>query len=671
MAVAYHTPGVYYEQIDANLPGINLLRMDIAGFAGIASRGPLDTPVPVESWRQFKAYFGDFTSAGYLAFTVRAFFENGGERCWVVRVADRETASESDITLRSASGALDIWRIRAFSPGMWGNNLSIQIKELNRAQTVSSPPNLDDRFLNVATTSGFERAGLVRLSQENGYSAIKVISHVDSVEGRLYWLHPDPEKRLPYDSMLSGFNRDRPIFIESVSYTLLVRESGQLIEQYSNLSLVPEHASYGPRVLKQVVTQLALQNTGRIPAVPRTVVIEEKRNVSLANQIVEIIDTTSSRFELLQGGTDGLSKLSVTDFMGEQVSPLDSDLIKARKRRGIRTFELVDEIAVVAVPDIHIKPAVQHDLLRPEIKEPDPCAVEEAPAIAGNPEGNLPAETPPEFTNDEIYRVQSLLVQHCEEQQNRIALLDVPFLASQEDEHGIATVLGWRQRFDSKYAALYYPWIKVVNPFRTRSTQLTRSIPPSGFVAGIIATGDFEVGIYKAPANVGLNWVQDVTKSIGETAHGVLNPQGINVIRSFPGRGIRIFGARTVSSDPDWRYLNVRRLIIFISKAIYQSIQWAVFEPNNFLTRNKLQLSIGSFLTHLWTQGALAGDSVEKAFFVRCDETNNPPHEREKGRLFIDIGVAPSEPFEFVVIRVGRAENEIEIRESLYGGRSY
>jgi phage tail sheath protein FI len=182
-------------------------------------------------------------------------------------------------------------------------------------------------------------------------------------------------------------------------------------------------------------------------------------------------------------------------------------------------------------------------------------------------------------------------------------------------------------------------------------------------VVGQWARSDFEFGVHKAPANSPLEWVQDVTATVDDSVCGILNPAGINVIRAFPGRGIRIFGARTISSDPDWRYLNVRRLMIMIEKAIDISTQWAAFEPNDVFTRSKICISLTSFLVALWQQGALVGETPGEAFFVKCNEENNPDSERDRGRLIADIGVAPSKPFEFIVLRLGRIGNNFELTE--------
>jgi phage tail sheath protein FI len=183
-------------------------------------------------------------------------------------------------------------------------------------------------------------------------------------------------------------------------------------------------------------------------------------------------------------------------------------------------------------------------------------------------------------------------------------------------------------------------------------------------VAGQIAGTDWTPGVFKAPANAPMAWVQDVTVPLDDAMHGVLNDEGVDAIRAIPGRGIRIMGARTVSSDTDWRFINVRRLMMMIEKAILVSTQWAVFEPNDVHTRAKLRLSLTSFLIALWRRGALMGDTPAAGFYVTCDATNNPPEAVDQGRLLAEVGVAPSQPFEFVVLRVGRKDNEFQVTET-------
>jgi phage tail sheath protein FI len=661
------TPGVYYERVDASAPAISALRTDIAGFVGIATRGPLHQALPVQSWRQFQAYFGDFTGAGYLAYAVRAFFENGGQRCWIVRVAS-EMAATAGITLRI--GGDDCWRITASSPGVWGNDLGFAIRETHRFQTLTDPCLSSPEASVVASVTGFTRGVHVKLSQDKAAPVYRVVSEADAVT-----------KRLIFDSVVSGFDPNQPILIESIEYTIWVREQGRLIRVYEGLSLVPINPRYGPCVLPRVIERES-GATRDLPAAPEPIMIEESRVdggpalKSICNDLqfrervakkwesmqLKPLTISADQVFALRGGEDGLASLSVCDFIGAEVDPLDSDEMKARKTRGLRALEEVSEVSIVAIPDINIQPspAAHHNPPPPCI--PDPC-LPPGPPPPATPRAPSVGDLPPVFSEAEIYQAQAALIAQCEKLRNRIALLDPPFAAARDDKVGVGAARAWRSRFDSKYAAFYYPWLRVVDPLRSPAS-LTRDIPPSGHVAGQYAQTDFQFGVHKAPANAPLVWAQDVTVAVDDATHGVLNPLGINAIRPLAGRGIRIFGARTVSSDPDWRYVNVRRLIMMIEKAIDVATQWAVFEPNNTVTRAKLHLALTSFLLTLWQRGALMGAAADEAFFVKCDEGNNPPNEREQGRMLAVVGVAPSRPFEFIILRVGRVHNEFEITEA-------
>jgi phage tail sheath protein FI len=351
----------------------------------------------------------------------------------------------------------------------------------------------------------------------------------------------------------------------------------------------------------------------------------------------------------------------VYDFIGEDISPLDLETVKTQKRRGLRNLEAVGEVSLLDVPDIHVQP-----VSLPETAPGPPCKVDIClPPVSLPPAPPRTASTPelpPVFSDVEIFLVQDALIQQCEKLGDRLALLSQPYSACREDDLGIAAVLAWRRRFDSKYAALFYPWLRLRDPLQA-ALGGWRDLPATGHVAGQCAATDFDTGVHKAPANAPLAWVQDVTAMVDDTTHGVLNAAGINVIRPRPARGLRLLGARTVSSDPDWRYVNVRRLLNMMKRAIDLSTQWAAFAPNDVFTRAKLRLSLINFLASLWQRGALMGGAMEEAFFVKCDEENNPPRERDQGKLIVEIGVAPSVPFEFIVLRVGRTGNEVEIAE--------
>ncbi len=250
--------------------------------------------------------------------------------------------------------------------------------------------------------------------------------------------------------------------------------------------------------------------------------------------------------------------------------------------------------------------------------------------------------------------IQNALITHCEQQRYRFAVLDSP----PPPGDAIADVQNHRQQFDTKYAALYYPWFLIRDPFPTNTINVEEySIPSSGHILGIYARSDIERGVHKAPANEIVRGILGLQRVLNKGEHDILNPTPthINVTRDFRqnNRGIRVWGARVITSDPDWKYVNVRRLLIFIESSIDRGLQWVVFEPNAEPLWARVQRTILNFLTTLWRNGALEGTKVEEAYFVKCDRTTMTQTDIDNGRLICVIGVAPVKPAEFVIIRIG------------------
>ena len=238
--------------------------------------------------------------------------------------------------------------------------------------------------------------------------------------------------------------------------------------------------------------------------------------------------------------------------------------------------------------------------------------------------------------------VQDALLTHCENRKDRFAILDSPEVV----QGGVDKLPRPR---DSKYGGYYFPWIQVYDPERGNVY-----IPPSGHVAGVYARTDNERGVHKAPANEIVRGALGLRYQVSRGEQDILNPRGINCIRLMQGNGIRIWGARTLSSDPSWRYINVRRLFIMVETSIERATQWVVFEPNDFRLWKRVVRTIASFLTLVWRQGALMGETPEKAFFVKCDEETNPPEVIDVGQLIVEVGLAPVKPAEFVIFRIGQ-----------------
>lgn len=344
---------------------------------------------------------------------------------------------------------------------------------------------------------------------------------------------------------------------------------------------------------------------------------------------------------------------------------------------GLSTLEPIDEVSIVAMPD-----------LMPKLwARPEPRAErEECGDLRAEPAPPPLVETPPEQTprlaDTAILALQQAMIAHCESLKDRIAIIDPPI-----DQVHPDSVLRWRAdsfKTASSYAALYYPWVMVRDPLR--DGQLL-AVPPCGHVAGVYARVDRRDGVHRPPANELLHGVldiaphyaerlrspavlmrgrpsvKDVQAGIDDAAHGLLNDHQINVIRPYPGRGVRIMGERVLEAGGEIRYVNVRRLLMMIAEAIDERTQWTVFEPNNPMLWLDIERVVASFLTTLWQRGMLDGATMADAFMVRCDASTNPPEETAQGRVICYIGVQPPWPAEFVIVRIGKTESGVVVLE--------
>jgi phage tail sheath protein FI len=241
------------------------------------------------------------------------------------------------------------------------------------------------------------------------------------------------------------------------------------------------------------------------------------------------------------------------------------------------------------------------------------------------------------------------IVSHCEAMRFRFAVLDC-----ERGQSSIADIDPRTSLADTQYAAFYYPWLVTADP----DTSERKVIPPGGHVLGVYARTDTERGVFKAPANATLRGVLDLEYDIGDDSQDLLNPRGVNVIRRFSGRGIRVWGARTLSSDAEWKYVSVGRLFVFLERSIYAGTQWVVFEPNDSQLWSRVTDTIRLFLRAQWQSGALQGRTEEEAFFVACNETVMSQDDILNGRLICEIGVASIRPAEFVIFRIFQSTAE-------------
>jgi uncharacterized protein len=327
--------------------------------------------------------------------------------------------------------------------------------------------------------------------------------------------------------------------------------------------------------------------------------------VNAASKLIKIVDTGASLPEAQKVPATGSYTLSAPSPDPSDIKPNHFEGDEAR-RLGMGGLGAIDEVTMVIMPDLW---AVANDT--------------------------------------QVRDLQGKMISHCENMGDRMAILDAPpDLLPQE-------ILEWRMNtagYDSKMSALYYPWIETMDPLTNRPIN----IPPSGHVAGLWCRVDESRGVHKAPANEVVMGANGLAFQITQAEQGGLNKVGINCIRAFPGRGIRVWGARTLSSDPEWRYINVRRLFNYISESIMDGTQWSVFEPNDEFLWLQLRNAVSSFLTRTWRSGALFGNSPQQAFFVKCDSETNPPDVIEAGQVVCEVGIAPVKPAEFVIFRLSQ-----------------
>jgi len=327
------------------------------------------------------------------------------------------------------------------------------------------------------------------------------------------------------------------------------------------------------------------------------------------SKLIEVEETRGARVATMPRQGVAVTLAAADNTPAVRVEP-NTYVGNSADRTGFAGLEAIDEITMLAVPDL----------------------------MAARDRGLLDDEG--------VRAVQDAMITHCELMHDRVAILDTPPSLNAQQ------VKAWRAEanYDSKYATLYWPWIKVMDPV----TGAPAFVPPSGHMAGIWARNDSTRGVHKAPANEVVRGAIALELNLTKGEHDQLNPDGINCIRSFPGQGIRVWGARTLSSDPEWRYLNVRRLFNYIEKSILNGTNWVVFEPNDPKLWDSVKRTITMFLRRVWRDGALFGQTPAQAFFVKCDAENNPPENRDAGMLTVEIGVAPVKPAEFVIFRLSQ-----------------
>jgi phage tail sheath protein FI len=657
MAVTTY-PGVYIEKFTPGAP-IQGVGTSTAAFLGPASAGPLNEPTKITSWDLFKSTFGDLPVDGfYLWYAVRGFFENGGTVCYVTRVSN---ATFDSITVDDQSGGPQpTMLLTARTPGPSAPPISVAVDG-------------DVHAVSAATAKVFRPTATIT----NASGTSVTVSNAD-----------EAARFRPGDVVTwTGSTETQPVVV-SRAEGATIRVASPLEGTYNAGTVQLADLATGATVLRVEqadklsaggVIVLDQAASGGNPAATDTKVVK-----SVA---VERISTalTTYRVTLRQGLSTGL----VLDPAASDIT-VESEEFKITVTQGADTFPY-DELGMDAEHARYFASVINGDpagpIMAAAVSPPNttpPPDNRPATLAATNLAGGTPdvpaALAASDYGNAlELLRpirdvnmvaipdrtdlqVQGAVRDHCTSMHDRFAIVDSRQGAPLFGTDSVEIQAGGLEE-DDGFVALYYPWLVV--PAASGDGRVT--VPPSGHVAGIYARTDMTRGVHKVPAGQEalVNGALAVERTMSDVEQGILNLEGIDVVRVFTSGGRPVvWGGRTTSKDTNWQYVNIRRLFLYIEGSIEEGIRWAVFEPNNLALWGKLKRTITEFLTRVWRDGGLFGAKAEDAFYVRIDKALNPFSEQQLGRLHIEVGLRPSYPAEFIIVRIGIWPGGSEISES-------
>lgn len=676
----YLAPGVYVEEVDTGSKPIEGVSTSTSGMVGVTEWGPVNIPTLVTGFADFQRQFGGYLNyrqygeSWYLPHAVEGFFQNGGKRVYIVRVLpDTATVAETGIPLGSSvpltlgswtltdapvdpgtntltltnttnlsagqwirvGGTVEEYAyvigvqspvvtldrplrvlhesnsaveevssliVQAIDPGAWGNSLQITTAP-NFLMVTRFEQLVSETELILRSIVGLEVGSVIQVNYtETELGQMYKIIDIKSTERKVIISSPVSAEIAPNALVRSREFLMRVDLVQINPLTLRSRTIAS--ETHRNLSADPRHSRYFVKIVGAIRTaDTAIEADGRTDGESNLIRVAD--GLTPSNQEAALRVGPDATSFSLSGGNDDEGEIVDNTYIGQ-------DNVNPQDRRGLFALKNIEEISIASIP------------------------------------GRTSLE------------VQSELIIQCELMKYRFAVLD-----SQRGD-GIAEVQEQRGLYDTKYAALYYPWLRIPDPFpdnpQVRGSVL---IPPSGHAIGIYARSDIERGVHKAPANEVIRGISDLEFKLMKEQQDILNPRNINVLRNFreDNRGLRVWGARTLSSDSDWKYINVRRLFIFIEKSIDRGTQWVVFEPNDEPLWQRVKRVISSFLTQVWRDGALMGRTADQAFFVKCDRTTMTQNDIDNGRLIVQVGIAPVKPAEFVIFRIGQWVGGLSVEE--------
>jgi phage tail sheath protein FI len=694
----YLSPGVYIEE-QAGPEPIEGVSTSVTGFVGVTQRGPLDTlgPVLVTSFPEYQRIFGtyfrpDYGTAGfnYLPHAVAGFFNNGGKLLYIKRVASSATSATPP-----APATLGALENAAATPALM-------------TRLTSSPGN-GVTTLHLASTRGLVNGTTITLTQvkngvtvSSGAAALDLTAY-DSTANTVTLKNPLPAAVPTQTPPLSSYD---------MQYTTVTLTNGTTafnpVPNAGNFRLLAaDPGAWGNDIQVQITPSSRAQ--AQVVSVAADMVTMNSGSSFYVGAIVEFDLTTASAAATIKFYAKVLRVIGKTIQLTAALSATNAGAITTNIGAAIPTLVRSCEFDISAsygntnesfrgltldnnTPYFYATAILNgSSLLGPgaapylgDVLTTDPTTMPVATdgisasmtPLSGK-DGTAPLDT--DFAGNDLgpgnrtgitalidaaeisiiaapgitYQyVQEALITQCELLKYRFAILD-PAQSSSGGAPSMTDIQTQRNQFDTKYAAIYYPRVMVVDPL----TDADIPIPPSGHMAGIYAATDDSRGVWKAPANVVIDGIKALETKLSKGDQDILNPEprNINALRDFTaqGRGLRVYGARCITSDEAWKYINVRRLFIFIEASLDQGTQWAVFEPNDQKLWNRLIQAVSSFLTTVWREGGFMGSKAEEAFFVNCGRDTMSNDDIDNGRLIMLVGVAPVYPAEFVIIRIG------------------
>jgi phage tail sheath protein FI len=668
----YLTPGVYIEEVELGPPPITGVSTSIAGFVGVTQMGPTTgQPTLVTSYADFERVFGGFLpesadttdTSTFLAYAVQGFFANGGEILYVSRVVGTG-ATPSALTLQDsitdggstyfltrparqmppAKQSVELVSARFVSNGTQITLIEGGTRETATVDTVDG----DTVTFTAATTNRFTTSAVVEIPAPGGFTRDDALTLTASSEGT--W-GGNLRATVTPSSRTSARVLDVPVGAQLRLAGAANLARGDVVEFTTSAGARTYGSVTG--VSGDVVTfaadvpLLAADDTVRTADFD---VLVELTRVNATTGAIEVVQSERYTFLTLGDGTpnDAVARINEASTLVGAARPATTNAAP----EGYPTTIHVDTFAssTAFIPGAPGDPVSPDDL----IGDPGAAPGDRKGLQALQDLDEISIIAAPGFSKPDVH---AALIEQCERLKYRFAVLEAPRGTT------IPNVEAYRNQFDTRYAAIYYPWLTITDPLTGRP----RTAPPSGHVVGVYARVDNTRGVHKAPANETISGITGLEYTLTAGEQGVLNePRNINVVRDFrqSQRGIRIWGARCVTSDTDWKYVNVRRLFIYLEHSLDKGTQWVVFEPNSEPLWARARQSVSNFLTGVWRDGALQGTKAEQAFFVTCDRTTMTQDDIDNGRLIMVIGVAPVYPAEFVIIRIGQQVGGAAVSES-------